>query len=286
VAAALALCGTGLALALSGHASSAPPQWLMRPAVFVHAVAIAVWIGALAPLGLALRAGGAGGREALQRFSRTIPAVVAALVLAGIVLSAVQVGTPSALVDTAYGRIFLIKLVLLFGLFLLVAVNRWTLTEPALAREPSASRRLVRSIGVETALAIAIFGVAAAWRFTPPPRSIAVEAMMPAMVQLQSDKTIAVVWAGPARVGPVDLVVNVLTRDFEPFEPKEVSLTLSNPSAGIEPFSRRLERGDGMSDWHARQVIVPIGGQWHVRVNVLIGDFEMDPLEGIIPIRP
>lgn len=38
------------ALALSGHASSATPQWLMRPAVFVHVVTIATWIGSLPPL--------------------------------------------------------------------------------------------------------------------------------------------------------------------------------------------------------------------------------------------
>src|SRR5438093_1036514 len=32
----------GAALAASGHASAAPPQWLARPMVFVHAIAITV----------------------------------------------------------------------------------------------------------------------------------------------------------------------------------------------------------------------------------------------------
>src|SRR5690606_9876847 len=31
-----AVVGAGIALALSGHASNAAPQWLTRPAVFVH----------------------------------------------------------------------------------------------------------------------------------------------------------------------------------------------------------------------------------------------------------
>ncbi|WP_445500229.1 hypothetical protein [Microvirga sp. G4-2] len=37
----IGLGGTGLALALSGHASAAPPQWLTRPSVFVHGMAAA-----------------------------------------------------------------------------------------------------------------------------------------------------------------------------------------------------------------------------------------------------
>ncbi len=37
----------GAALAASGHASAAAPQWLTRPAVFVHGVSVACWAGAL-----------------------------------------------------------------------------------------------------------------------------------------------------------------------------------------------------------------------------------------------
>jgi copper transport protein len=50
-----ALVGVGVALSLSGHASSAEPQWLTRPAVLIHGVAVAYWIGALLPLALLLR---------------------------------------------------------------------------------------------------------------------------------------------------------------------------------------------------------------------------------------
>ena len=46
---AVAMAGVGLSLAASGHAASAPPQWLTRPAVFLHGVAVAYWIGALCP---------------------------------------------------------------------------------------------------------------------------------------------------------------------------------------------------------------------------------------------
>ena len=50
VLAALAMAGVGLSLAASGHAATAAPQWLTRPSSFLHGVAAAYWIGALAPL--------------------------------------------------------------------------------------------------------------------------------------------------------------------------------------------------------------------------------------------
>src|SRR5689334_12866613 len=47
---ALALAGVGLSLAASGHAATAPPQALTQPAVFLHTISVAFWVGALAPL--------------------------------------------------------------------------------------------------------------------------------------------------------------------------------------------------------------------------------------------
>src|SRR6185437_15036686 len=46
----IAMLGVGLSLAASGHAATAPPQWLTRPTVFLHGVCVAYWVGALAPL--------------------------------------------------------------------------------------------------------------------------------------------------------------------------------------------------------------------------------------------
>ena len=286
VLAATALVVGAASLALSGHASAAAPQWLMRPAVFLHAAAIAVWIGALAPLGLALKRREAGAEVALRRFSRAIPLFVLILMAAGTVLAVVQLERPGALLDTAYGQVFLVKLALLVGLLVMAAVNRWALTGAVERGDTAARRRLVRSIAVETLVAVAIFGAAAAWRFTPPPRVLAAEAALPAIVQLESAKSAVVLWIGPGRAGPVDIVANVLASDFAPRDAREVSLTLSNPDAGIEAFRRTLTRGEGMADWHAKGVVIPLPGQWRVRVDVLITDFEIDRVEGEIRFRP
>lgn len=170
------LAGVGVALAASGHASAAEPQWLTRPMVFLHGAGIAFWAGALVPLGLAMQNRTAAAAIFLRRFSRSILPVVAILAAAGVVLAFIQVQKPSALADTAYGWLLLVKLALLAVLFGLAAFNRWQLTVPAEAGSAAAQKKLARSIVVETALVLAIFGVAAGWRFTPPPRALAIAA--------------------------------------------------------------------------------------------------------------
>ncbi|MCG5481312.1 MAG: CopD family protein [Ensifer alkalisoli] len=81
-----------------------------------------------------------------------------------------------ALFDTAHGRVLVVKLGLIAGLFLLAAINRWSLTAPVLAGDGPATTRLVRTIATETAIVLLSFrsrrpGVSrrrrAPW---PPPR--------------------------------------------------------------------------------------------------------------------
>ncbi|WP_353646150.1 CopD family protein [Mesorhizobium sp. WSM2239] len=272
-------------LALSGHASAASPQWLMRPAVFLHAAAIAVWLGALIPLGLALRRYEATSVSALARFSKSIPVVVAVLIVAGVILAIVQVGRPEALFTTSYGRVFVVKLSLLVGLFALAAMNRWKLTAPTEAGDHSAARRLARSVAAETLIVILVFGAAAAWRFTPPPRALAAAAAEPATLHVHGPQAMADLTITPGRAGKVGVSVFVMAGDFEPLDAKEVTFVFSNPAAGIEPFRRRAERSDG-GPWRADGVVLPLPGTWTVRIDVLITDFEIARLEGEISIKP
>ncbi|MFC3073225.1 copper resistance CopC/CopD family protein [Shinella pollutisoli] len=284
-AASAVLLLAGLAPALSGHASAAAPQVLMRPAVFLHAAGIAVWIGALVPLGLALSRGEAGAAAALRRFSRAIAPMVAVLVLAGIALAVVQVGQPGALLDTAYGQVFLVKLALLAVLFLLAAMNRWGLTAKAEAGDPAATRRLARSIAAESLIVLLVFGAAATWRFTPPPRVLTAAAAVPATVHIHSDKAMAEIVVTPGRAGPVSVTATLLTHAFEPMEAKGVSFVFSNPAAGIEPFKRQAERqADGT--WRSGDVVLPLAGEWSLRVDVLVSDFEILRLTGTLAVRP
>jgi len=281
---AMALAGTGIALAASGHAADAEPHWLTRPAIFLHAAAIVLWAGALAPLAAIVAAGGPASGAALRRFSLLIPLPLVALVVSGIILAVVQIETPSALVATSYGRVLLAKLGIVAALFILAALNRWRLTKPAAHGDEAARRSLVRAVRIELVLIALILGVASLWRFTPPPRIIAIEAARPAATHLHGDKVMADISIAPGRVGAVAVSVFVMTPMFDPLPAKEVTLSLSNPTAGIEPIRRVARLADGA--WRADGLVISLSGRWKVAIDVLISDFEMVKLEGEVEIRP
>ncbi|TIQ38379.1 MAG: copper resistance protein CopC [Mesorhizobium sp.] len=278
------LVGVGAALSASGHASAAEPQWLTRSLVFLHGAAIASWVGALAPLGLALRYQPAEAKVFLRRFSRAILPVVAVLAASGVVLAIIQVQEPAALINTAYGRLLLLKLALLLFLFTLASVNRWTLTAPAEAGDTEVQRRLVRSIGIETLIVLAIFGVAAGWRFTPPPRALAIAAAQPVSVHIHTLQAMADLSITPGHAGQVAALMVIMTGDFGPLDAKAVTLVLSKPDAGIEPIKRPATKpGDGT--WRVDNLVIPLPGRWNARLDILVSDFEMVKIEAPIDIR-
>jgi copper transport protein len=280
-----AMAGVGAALAASGHASAAEPQWLTRPMVFLHGVGIAFWAGALVPLGLALKRQAAGAVAFLHRFSSAILPAVAMLALAGIVLAVIQVQTPAALVGTAYGRLLLVKLALLVFLFTLAAVNRWRLTALAEAGATEVQRRLTRSIGVEVLIVLAIFGIAAGWRFTPPPRALAIAAAQPVSAHIHALQAMADLSITPGHAGPVVASMVIMTGDFGPLDAKEVTLVLSKPDSGIEPMKRPATKpGDGT--WRVDNLVIPVPGRWTVRIDILVSDFEIVKIEAPVDIRP
>jgi copper transport protein len=281
--AAIAFVGAGLALAASGHASTAEPQWVTRPAVFVHTVSVAFWLGALLPLGALLRRGE--GRAALVRFSRAIPFAIVPLLVSGVTLAVIQVEAPEALITTDYGRVLLIKLVLVAVLFVLAAFNRWRLTGPAEAGESVATRRLVAAILIEGLLALGVLAAVTTWRFTPPPRAIEAAAAQPVSVHIHAAKAMAEVSFAPGHAGPVSVSIAILTGDFGPLDAKEVTLTLANPAAGIEPIKRPATKaGDGT--WRVDDLVIPVPGRWDIEVAILISDFDLVRLRETVDIRP
>jgi copper transport protein len=274
---ALALLAVGFALAASGHAAAAAPQWLTRPAVFVHAIAVTFWVGSLLPLAAVMRAGGKDGRLALQRFSRAIPFMLAALIVAGATLAVVQVADIEALWNTAYGLVLLGKLAVVAALLGLAAVNRFYLTPRIASGDGIAQGRIVRSIVAELVLVLAIFGLVASWRFTPPPRALAF-ATAPVAIHVHGERAYAHVELRPQNAGGPSAMLRITDLKLNPLPAKEVALVLANPVAGVEPISRAATSvGDGR--WQVDDLRIPVAGEWRLRVEILVNDFDKITLE-------
>jgi copper transport protein len=278
------ICG-GLALLASGHAATADPQWLARPAVFVHVVSVAFWIGALVPLAAMLRAGGKPATEALAAFSRGIPYVLVPLVLAGLGLALLQFDDVSGLWTTDYGIVFMLKMAGVAVLLGIAALNRFVLTPGISAGVGTASRQLRRAIGAEVIVVAVIFVLVASWRFTPPPRALAAENMSPVLVHIHTEKAMSDVSIAPGRAGRVTATIMLQTGDFQALDAKGVTLEFSNASAGIEPFARPAKKlEDGR--WSVDDLTIPAGGRWKVSTEILIDDFDKVILDGEIDLRP
>ncbi|MEU9043129.1 MULTISPECIES: FixH family protein [unclassified Kitasatospora] len=109
----LGVAGLLLAVALSAtwvgadHASVGIQVWLALPLGILHLIAMALWLGGLAALLVALREGV--GAEVVDRFSRIAFGSVAVLAATGIYQSWRGLGSWGALTGTAYGRLLLVK---------------------------------------------------------------------------------------------------------------------------------------------------------------------------------
>lgn len=280
-----ALALLAIAYAASGHAGAAAPRWLTRPMVSVHLVALCFWIGALVPLAMSLRHGAGG----LARFSRLIPMAVILLMVSGTVLGVVQLGMDPQQWLSPYGYILAAKLTLLAVLFALAVYNRHVLTAPTLARDIAAGARLRRSIMAELVLAVAILGLTAGWRFTPPPRALAEAGpalSVPAYGHLHSDTVMADLIITPGTAGPVRAELYVTDADMHPFDPFAMTLALSLPERGVERLIRPATPVDGQpGSWVIEGLVLPLAGKWTIDLEVRRTRFNLVKLGADIVIK-
>ena len=277
-----ALLAVGFALTLSGHASTASPVWVARPALALHGIAATLWGGSLLPLLILVATRHEfAGRIALRLSALLLP-TVAVLALSGLTLAFLQGVTTATLVETDYGRLLAGKLLLVLVMLGLGAVNRRFLVPRAVTGDGTHLRRLRRVLAVDVCLLLAVLAVVAGWRFTPPPRSLAAaEAALRhrSMLHIHTAKGMAMIQLG----NHGDLDIRLSDANGRPLVAREVRVSLANSAAGVEPLQRPATLvADG--HWSVDGLIFPVGGAWSLRLGVLVSDFESLSLEGVLTV--
>jgi len=281
---ALAWLAAALSPMFSGHAGTASPDWLSKPAVFLHIAGLVFWVGALVPLAMVLRLDDVDALTVLRRFSRLIPVAIAPVILSGLILALLQMGAPGPAWLSPYAMLLGAKLGLLVPLFGLALWNRVGLTRPALAGADAAHRALRRSINTELVLVLVIFAVVAGWRFTPPPRIIAELEARPASTHIHTEAAMADITVTPGHAGQSTMRIWLTDGGFAALAPKEVTIALSSPALGVERLKRPATLGtDGY--WQA-PLSLPVGGPWTVELDARIDDFTLVKLSGEIELNP
>jgi copper transport protein len=180
---AAAVIALALTAPMAGHTGDHSPEALLVCCDAAHVLCMSVWLGGLvlllAAVPVATRVLSPGQRTPLLagvvgRFSRMALIAVAVLALTGVIQSLSLVASFGALIDTAYGRLVLAKIVLLGGLVALGAYNQRR-SLPRLRRlaaggeEPGrAGAMLHRAVAWEVAFILVVLGVTSVLVATTP----------------------------------------------------------------------------------------------------------------------
>lgn len=162
------------AIAASGHAASATPRLAAIANDWLHLVGGALWLGGMAFLaavwGPSLRRGGDGVRPAVARhvlpaFGRVALPAFVLVAGTGLVSLVLQLGSPSALWTTDYGRLLGLKIVVVGLIALASAVHALRLRPRLLAVHPPPRERDVRRhwrlVRFEPAMALGVVAAVA-----------------------------------------------------------------------------------------------------------------------------
>ncbi len=137
----------------TGHVASLAGLWPLL--LTLHVLAISAWVGALLPLWQSCYRLAPDRLLALmQQFGRVAVIVVLVLISCGVLILLQLLDSPAALFVTDYGRLMLLKLMLVAAMLLLAAWHKFNLVK-ALAKHQN-SRLLARSIFIEMLLALLV----------------------------------------------------------------------------------------------------------------------------------
>jgi copper transport protein len=279
-AALAALAVVAVSFGLGGHAGATEPRWLLLAADAVHVVAMAAWLGGLvlvlAAVPAATRALDPADRTrllaaTLGRFSPLALASVALLVATGVAQSIVHLTAFGDLLDTAFGRAILVKVVLLGGIVALGALNQRRLL-PRLRRlaadggPPGRPGRALRdAIRAEVVLATAILGATAALvSYAPASAGDGVLAESLTVGPARAELTVA-----PLRAGPQEVHLYLFdARTGAPLRAlDEVTLTVALPDKDVGPLEVDLRRA-GPGHFTTTAAPVSPAGDWELSLRL------------------
>jgi len=204
---------------------------------WLHLAAVAVWLGGLLQLAMvvpvALRAGPPETRVRvlsglIPRFSLVAGVSVAVLGVTGVVEALFHVGTLNNLIDTGYGQVLLVKILLIAPLLALAAINHFVV-RPALTRARQArggsatisglnvAEMLRWTVRLEIFFVAAVIAAVGAMTSLSPPQQLAASASAgPITLTAPAADLTTTLAVTPGRPGPNQYVVTVHDASGQP----------------------------------------------------------------------
>jgi copper transport protein len=273
----LAGAGAMLVHVGTGHASGESSlRWLNLLVQWAHVVAVGIWIGGLAWLLLGIRGGASAEQptrvEAVKRFSLMAGWTVLVIAVTGTVRALEEVGGWGRLLDTSFGQVLDVKVLLFAALVAIGAINRRRLV-PALAGGLGRLAALRRNVRAELGLAAVVLLAAGLLTELPPGGTGQARPAAPPSVEASGNDFATSVRvklvASPGTAGPNSFRATVVNYDSgEPFPARRVQLRFSLPSKpDLGESTLDLTRGsDGTWSGRGGSLVAP--GRWSVTTLV------------------
>jgi len=239
-------------LMLSTHPGTTG-RWWAAAGIVIHVAVALLWLGLLTALVVVLSSRSGPNRWELamaivRRYSRLALFSALAVVLTGFLPLLAEIHRPGDLLDTAYGKLLLLKMAVV-GVALLVAAS---LRLRALRRESAASLALVRRFTrLEAAALVVALGIASLLAGIAPPYAMgsSLAASLPSGPPAPQGDTLTL--AGQAgwleiylTASSGQLVMTVIGPDDKPLQNPRFGLSVVSPTGA--PANRRLRAcGDG-----------------------------------------
>jgi copper transport protein len=174
-------------------------------------------------------------------------------------------------------------------MFMLAAFNRYRVTGNAMRGDVRAVRALATSVKAEWVLVAIVVVLVASFRLTTPPRSLFAQAPRAAplfaMLATGDASNMANVDLLPGRVGQNEILIQITDRRMTPIAVEGVTVSLTDAAAGVEPIVRTATKASG-TIWRVDGLTIPLGGEWTIKVQALLSEFQEADLTAAVVVGP
>ncbi len=232
----------------------------------IHVVAASTWAGGLVLLILAQRQKTP---VDLRRWSSLAQVAVITIVVTGTANALRQVGSIEAARTTAYGRLLIVKLVVVATMLVLGGWQRRGLTSIKL-----------RAVAAEAMLAAIVLGLSTVLSSMVPARA---SVSRPISIRVQTDSTRSDITIDPARTGTNVIHIYVFGLDGVTLPIEDANFELTHLATGttleVDPFKA------GRGHEEARGVRLPLKGTWQLEARIYLSEFEVEQSTSTFEVR-
>ena len=266
-------------ITLTSHSATEIKPLLPMLADLVHLIGMSFWLGGLVYLFtgiLHLQQLDAQLRTKLtslvtSRFSVNAIIFVALIGLTGFYSASLRVGTWSALLDTIYGHVLLVKQIFVAGLLVIAAIN-FSIISPRLSRERAQGTDnavLITHFGriliVEITLAVLLLASVSFLTYLPPAKIVVPDTDFTSAKQVDDIKI--EIYIAPAHIGENEFMLMLVSNGQPVDSAKQVLLRFTPSQANIPPSELQL-LADGGGMYSAKGTYLSLPGKWQVQAVV------------------